>query len=169
MNLPAVSSLETINLIYQILLVSVVQIISTRMLHLLCFMWKELMGNEGGVSKEGMTNLANTRSITRRYIYSSPPGGTDGWGWPGAELIRKYRWVTLQIWLYRDMTVNGTLETLRHNWSTLLTLNERAPTTRRVGGWGLPIHFHPNPLNDSVSYPLIFISDYQWDRVKDQI
>lgn len=138
MNLPALSSLETINLIYQILLVSVVQIISTRMLHLLCFMWKELMGNEGGVSKEGMTNLANTRSITRRYIYSSPPGGTDGWGWPGAELIGKYRWVTLQIWLYRDVTVNGTLETLRHNWNAHCWhwMKGEAPTTRRVGGGG---------------------------------
>ena len=49
MKLPAVASLETMNLIYQILLVSVVQIISTWMLHLLCFMWKELMGNGGGV------------------------------------------------------------------------------------------------------------------------
>lgn len=95
-------------------------------------------------------------------------GQTDGWGWPGTELVGKYSWVTLQTWLYWDMTVNGTLETLKHNWNVHCWhwIKGEAPTTRQVGAGGFQ---YVSILILSRTLWAIHFSLPVRDRFKDQI
>lgn len=152
MNLPAVASSETINLIYQILLVSVVQIIfhmdapsSVFYVEGVDGQWRR--GLKGRNSQPGWTPEAS-------------PGGTSiphhQWGLM-VEADQRLSWLgSTAEWPFRSDCQGDFGDSETQPKCTLLTLNERGGTYYTSSrGWGLPTHFHPNPLNGSVSYLLL--------------